>query len=370
MPAPSSETLSSTAPPSARTATSTRVAPAWRAALASSSRASESSSSSRAPAASGVDGHVRLELAAAALLLDDGQQRGLQPAVLEHRRVQGAHDLAQPDDDRGQALLRGLDRGVVAAAAGHARTARCGRPAAPGARRRAAPRRCCAARGPRRRSPARPAGRGRRRSLRSRPRPARRSTASASTLAIALRKAASSSLKWSGRSDIAPRTPNGRVWPSITTTATLRAPPWRSSAEISISGSASRSATTTGSRRVSARSTTPPGSIADRGRPRGRRGAAPARGSAPARRQGGPRARRRRRRRSRVRPRRPRAGAACRARAPSSARWPSSATARWRCSARASSVMSWAKPCRPIGVPAASRTMSASRLIRRWRPSA
>ena len=68
-----------------------------------------------------------------------------------------------------------------------------------------------------------PAARGRdaRRSPRS---AARRSTASASTLAIAVRKAVSSSLKWSGRSDMAPSTPNGRVGPSITTATTLRAP--------------------------------------------------------------------------------------------------------------------------------------------------
>ena len=50
-----------------------------------------------------------------------------------------------------------------------------------------------------------------------------RSTASARTLAMALRKAASSALKWSGHSDIAPSTPNGCVGPSMTTIATLRA---------------------------------------------------------------------------------------------------------------------------------------------------
>ena len=87
---------------------------------------------------------------------------------------------------------------------------------------------------------------------------ARRSTASESTLAIAVRKAVSSWVKWSGRPEKAPRTPNGRVGPAIMTTATLRVPARRSPGEISMSGSSRRSRDRTGSRRVSAGSTMPP----------------------------------------------------------------------------------------------------------------
>ena len=115
-PTPSSETYSTISPRSRRTVTSTRVAAAWRAALASSSRASESSSSSRAPAASGRPPRAPRS-AWAALLLGDGQQRRLQPAVVQHRRVQGAHHLAQAGEDGGEALLRGGERVLVAAAA-------------------------------------------------------------------------------------------------------------------------------------------------------------------------------------------------------------------------------------------------------------
>ena len=96
-----------------RRATETRSAPEWRAALVSSSRATESSSSSSCAQRLGVELDRDLEAALPPGLAGDRAERLLEAALLERHRVQGHHRLAQAADRRLDDLVRALHLGAA-----------------------------------------------------------------------------------------------------------------------------------------------------------------------------------------------------------------------------------------------------------------